>query len=102
MIKIEKDGKELTVPKSAYNNFYKNAGWTKVGGKDQETVQLEAVEPADDSEWDEALAEEEQEPTKPLSEMSRSELEQLARKKGISLAGLSNTRQIREAVKAAL
>ena len=98
MVKIVKDGRELTVPKSAYNNFYKNAGWTEVGGKRQ----LEAVEPADDSEWDEALAEEEQEPTKPLSEMSRSELEQLARKKGISLAGLSNTRQIREAVKAAL
>nr|DAH85015.1 MAG TPA: HeH/LEM domain [Bacteriophage sp.] len=99
MIKIEKDGKELMVPKSAYNNFYKNAGWTKVGGKKQEAMQFESV---DDSEWDEALAEEEQEPTKPLSEMNRSELEQLARERGISLAGLSNTKQIREAVKAAL
>lgn len=102
MVRIVKGEKELTVPKNAYDNFYKNAGWTKVGGKKQNGVQPEAVEPADDSEWDEALAEEEQEPTKPLSEMSRSELEQLARAKGISLAGLSNTRQIREAVKAAM
>lgn len=98
MLKIVKDGKELKVPTSAYKNFYKNAGWL-VSCEDNRDVQASFSE---DSEWDEALAEEEQEPTKPLSEMNRNELEQLAKGMGISLAGLTNTKQIREAIKAAM
>lgn len=97
MIKIVKDGKGLTVPTSAYKNFYKNAGWSVADASG--VVQ---PDPSEDAEWDEVLTEEEQEPTKPLSEMNRGELERLAEQMGISLAGLSNTRQIREALKAAM
>ena len=97
MLKIVKDGKELKVPVSAYKNFYKNAGWFV--SEDNRKIHTSFNE---DSEWDEALAEEEQEPTKPLSEMNRNELEQLAKEMGISLAGLTNTKQIREAIKAAM
>lgn len=114
MIVIKKGSKRLKVTKSAYKNFYKNAGWKKVSDTETKVtneVPVEATEDLtepstedaeviedDDEDWDE----EDEEPSKPLSEMNRAELEEFAGKLGVSLAGLSTNKQIREAIKAAM
>lgn len=117
MIKIYKAGKRpLKVTTSAFNNFYKHSGWStekpQTGKRSQkvveESVESEVEEQAltdedatnsdwDDTDWDEA-----DQPTKPLSEMNRAELEQLAEEKGVSLAGLTNVKQMREVLKAVM
>lgn len=97
MIVIEKGAKTLEVSKSAYENFYRNAGWHSVEGSDLDTATV-ALDDVDEDAWDKALSEEE--PTKPLSEMNRAELEAEAKRQGVSLAGLSSNKQIRDALRA--
>lgn len=89
MIIIKKGNKELKVTNSSYKNFYKSAGWQIIGN-------VNKVEEESEN-WDEVLEEIEQK--KPLSEMNRYELEQYASELGVSLAGLTTNKQIREAIK---
>lgn len=104
MVVIKKGTNRLKVTNSAYKNFYQYAGWvveeekTKKKEKPQPEVNNDEVS---DEEWDEAMSDDE-EPTKPLSEMNRAELEELAKELGVNLAGLSTNKQIREAIKAAM
>lgn len=104
MLRIKKHGKELTVANSAYRNFYKGAGWQVVGNVSGHKPHEHMAEESDttDEEWDDAMADEDEEPTKPLSEMNRAELEAMASRLGVSLAGLSTNKQIREAIKASM
>lgn len=91
--------KELLVPVSAYENFYKGAGWTK-----GDVVSEASLEEGDEDEWEgyDDGEEGEEEFIKPLSEMSRSELEAYAAKLGVDLTGLNSNKQYREAIKAAM
>ena len=115
-VNIVKNGKVMNVTRSAFLNFFANLGWveanasTPVKAKKEkvEEVSDEIVEPIEEvpeetteDEWDEAINEEEEEDEeiqKPLSEMSKKELIQLATEKGINTNGM-NTNQIREALK---
>lgn len=122
MVVIVKGDKKLTVPTSAYNNYYKNAGWIIRNGKKQEkelednnSVEKEEKEViddvteeteensnedadgSDDEDWDSVMEDEEVE--KPLSEMNRQELEDKAASLGVDITGLSTNKQIREAIR---
>lgn len=103
MIRIQKgegeSRKELKVPAAAFNNFYKGAGWQKV-----DAVPESASMEAEEDEWDgyEDGEEGDDEFTKPLSEMTRPELEAYAAKLGVDLTGLNSNKQYREAIKAAM
>ena len=88
----------LTVPTSAYDNFYKGAGWRIVSSAVSKTV-LNVAEEVD--EWD-GYDDSEEEITKPLSEMNRTELEEYAAKLGVDLSGLTSNKQYREAIKSAM
>ena len=102
MVRIKKGDKEKVVASSAYKNFYEGAGWHIVGKSSRAKVrENNSDDEISDEEWDDAMADDD-EPSKPLSEMNRSELEALAEKMGVSLVGLSNNKQIREAIKAAM
>lgn len=88
--------KVLTIPKSAYDNFYKGAGWQF----DSATAKTSKTSLEED-EWA-GYDENEEEITKPLSEMNRAELEEYAAKLGVDLSGLTSNKQYREAIKAAM
>lgn len=99
MVRIKKGKKKLRVAASAYKNFYQHAGWELVNNKQVKEIQRKATEDdnaegAQDADLDDV--------TKPLSEMDRKELEELAEERGISLAGLTTVKQMREALKAAV
>ena len=98
MVKIEKVGVgQLTVPDKAFDNYYKAAGWHVVeGGK--KATKATKVEETEEDEW--AGFEEEEEVTKPLSEMNRPEMEAFAAKRGIDISGATSNRQLRELLKA--
>lgn len=94
MITIEKEGtgRCLQVSKAAYDIYYQNFGWV---------IRKDDAPPEDmEDEWEEA--DNEVLLSKPLSEMSREEMEKVAALKGISLEGLANNRQIREVLKGAI
>ena len=104
------DGKRLVVPSAAYDNFYKGAGWRKVDDnsvvpmkktkRNVDTAPVSDVNDVDDAdEWD-GYEDDQEEYTKPLSEMNREELEKYAEKLGVDLTGLSTAKQYREAIKA--
>lgn len=104
-VKIFKGSKEKLVPKSSFDNFYKNSGWslgeaveTSKEEIKEEPIQEEVDETTDD-EWDEAIDEEVE---KPLSEMNNTELIQYAADNNIDITGLKGNKQIREAIKAAM
>lgn len=85
---IEKNGREIPVTEEAYRIYFKSFGWKiKKGSKNKENNT--------DDEWDEIPVKS----RKPLSEMSKDELEMLAAEKGISLSGLTNIKQMREALR---
>lgn len=90
--------KELTVPTAAFDNFYKGAGWQKVDTASEPIIESE------EDEWDgyDENEDNEEEFTKPLSEMTRPELEAYAAKLGVDLSGLTSNKQYREAIKAAM
>lgn len=102
MLKIQKgegEGKkELLVPNGAFKNFFEGAGWHRVG-----VVSEVKADESEEDEWsDYEEGEEDDEFTKPLSEMSRAELEAYAAKLGVDLTGLNSNKQYREAIKAAM
>lgn len=101
MIKIKKGVKVREVPKSAYNNFYKGAGW-EIAEPDEETYKEENPinerNAEDKNEEDEWADYEEDEVEKPLSEMNGTELREKAESLGIDVTGLTN-KQMREKIK---
>lgn len=93
--------KQLKVSRSAFKNFYQNAGWqlseenvTKIG-KANSNDEAEGTEDG----WDEVL--EEEAVTKPISEMTREELLAKAESLGIETTNAS-TKQLRAMIKAAM
>lgn len=118
MVRIAKGKYINSVPKSAYNNFFKSQGWVIVGEKSTPpTTFKEPVEPVkevvkedkgteeewDDSleEWDDSLEElQDEEAEKPLSDMNKAELIAKAKSLGIYDTNLSTNKQLREAIKA--
>lgn len=104
MVLIKKNNKTMTVPNSAYNNFYKQNGWDIVNGIVEEPVVTDEVTPEEeltDDDW--ADIEEEEEETagieKPLSEMNRKELEAKALSLGINISKANSNKEIRELIK---
>lgn len=98
--------KILIVPASAFDNFYKGAGWTLADEEERREEEVldeeELVDEGDASEEDEWADVVEDEVEKPLSEMNRSELEAKALSLGVDLTGLTSNKQYREAIKAAM
>lgn len=115
-VEIQRGNDKKTVSFSSFKNFFENAGW-KVAGenpatsiptkkevkKEKKQVKEEKVEEKVDpvkDEWDEVLNEEVEEEgiEKPISEMTRKELIKYAEEHGISLVGLNNVNQFRNAI----
>ena len=91
--------KQLKVSRSAFKNFYQNAGWElSQTNAIREVAKVEDTEATDEG-WDEVL--EEEEVTKPLSEMTREELLHKAASLGIDTTNAS-TKQLRAMIKAAM
>lgn len=89
MITIEKltnDGlKQTKVTETAYENFFKPAGWKK--------------SEEENNEWDDWSESEGEGISKPLSEMNRQELISYAESKEIDLGGETNTKKIRDIIR---
>lgn len=116
MITIIKNGKTTKVSKSAFENFYKGAGWVEKDSdvvsvdysnkriekikevRQQETVEEPVEEDESDEDWEAAMQEDDVE--KPLSEMNNYELKQKAESLGIDISGLKSNKEIREAIRA--
>ena len=110
MIKIAKGNLVNSVPKSAFDNYFKSQGWEIAGGdytlpvpdKVEEFVKAEenSVEDVNDDEWDEVMDElSDDEAEKPLSEMNKEELISKAKKMGIDISNLSTNKQLRGAIR---
>ena len=111
-VEIKKKNKKLIVTDSAFNNFYKNAGWelsspSQASKKEVvEDVKKEEVENTEqeldeiEEDWD--SIEDDEEVSKPISEMNNAELKEYATKLGIDISGLSSNKQLREAIKAVI
>lgn len=109
MVKIAKGNLVNTVPKSAFDNFFKSQGWEMVEGdytpsipiveeKEVEEVAEEQEENSD--EWDEVMDElKDDEVEKPLSDMNKEELISKANSLGMDITGLNTNKQLREAIK---
>jgi hypothetical protein len=113
-VEISRGKEKRVVSMSSYKNFFKSAGWKLAGEipatsqsiekveKKKETKKEEKVEEPVKDEWDEVLSDEEveddDEAEKPISEMTKKEMQEYAEKKGISLAGLSTASQYRQAI----
>lgn len=107
-IEIIKDGELKKVSKSAFKNFFENAGWVESNESTQPIVSNEkqmteenideeiADEEIADEAWDDDIDE------KPLSEMNRNELISLADRLGVDISGMSKNAQIRDAIKSAM
>lgn len=111
MITIAKGKKTMTVTNSAFHNFYENAGWEVKGNVKEDKVVTKSskkeIEPepvvedeASDEDWEEAMNDEEVE--KPLSEMTRAELEVKATELGIEVKKDISNKQLRELIKKAI
>lgn len=101
MVIISKEEKKLRVTNKAYDNFYKNSGWTIVKqlGANKK-VDVKKLEKEEQDEWDNV--DEDSDARKPLSDMNRQELEEYAAELGVDLTGLTSNKQFREAIKAAM
>lgn len=116
MVKITKNGKRMEVPSAAFQSFYKNAGWSledrcseqddpldEVSGLLEDDPEYDGPEEPDDSEWDEAIAEEEPEMPdgveKPVAKMNRDELLKKAESMGIDVSGNPSNNKIREMIR---
>ena len=111
-VEIKKKNKKSVVTDSAFNNFYKNAGWelsspSQASKKEVvEDVKKEEVENTEqepdeiEEDWD--SIEDDEEVSKPISEMNNAELKEYATKLGIDISGLSSNKQLREAIKAVI
>lgn len=112
-VEIQRGNEKKKVSFASFENFFKSAGW-KVAGeipatsapvkkelkREKKQVKEEKVDPVPvKDEWDEVLSEEDEEGIeKPISEMTRKELIKYAKDHGISLAGLNNVNQFRNAI----
>lgn len=117
MILIKKGKLRNKVTRTAYDNFYKSAGWIIDGEPKKENKGSKVLdkglagiedsqnfsgEDADDEEsaWEEALSGESS--SKPLSEMNKNELEEYAAELGVDVTGMTKISQMREAIKAVM
>lgn len=97
MIKIKKGNKVMTVTKAAYKNFFINTEWVMVDESTAEVVEDATEQTDDDSEgWDD------EEVTKPISEMTMEELETYANEHGIDISGGSTAKQVKAIIKATI
>lgn len=99
MIVIKKGKSKMKVAKSAYNNFYKGAGW-EIDDEVSSVVYSSESDENDNSNEDDEWAGYEDEETieKDLSEMSHAELKEKAESLGIDTTGM-NTKQLRAKLK---
>lgn len=104
MLVIKKGKSKMKVAKSAYNNFYKGAGWEiddEVSAVVYSSESDKKIEDNnsnnEDDEWEDYVDEEET-MEKDLSEMSHSELKEKAESLGIDTTGM-NTKQLRAKLK---
>lgn len=110
MIKIEKNGKTLVVPRTAFKEYYENQGWKESGNShkkkvdEKKTEEPKVEEPeVEESESDEEdWSEFEDEVEKPLSEMNKNELKEKAISLGIDIPADVTNSQLRELIKSAL
>lgn len=101
MLVIKKGKSKMKVAKSAYNNFYKGAGWEIDDEVSSVVYSSESDEKLgnDSNEDDEWAGYEDEDPTeKDLSEMSHAELKEKAESLGIDTTGM-NTKQLRAKLK---
>lgn len=101
MLVIKKGKSKMKVAKSAYNNFYKGAGWEIDDEVSSVVYSSESDEKLgnDSNEYDEWAGYEDEEPIeKDLSEMSHAELKEKAESLGIDTTGM-NTKQLRAKLK---
>lgn len=92
MVRIEKLGRTpMVVPQSAYENFFKNSGWTLSGSVGTEPQVSESLE----DEWEEV----DQEYEKPLGEMDLEELRNKAADMGLDVSGLTTPKQVRDKIR---
>ena len=101
MLVIKKGKSKMKVAKSAYNNFYKGAGWEIDDEVSSIVYSSESDEKLgndsnEDDEW--AGYEDEESIEKDLSEMSHAELKEKAESLGIDTTGM-NTKQLRAKLK---
>lgn len=103
MLVIKKGKSKMKVAKSAYNNFYKGAGWeiddevsTVVYSSESDEKIEDNNSNNEDDEW--AGYEDEETIEKDLSEMSHAELKEKAESLGIDTTGM-NTKQLRAKLK---
>lgn len=94
MITILKGNKKMEVAKSAFDNFYRNAGWI------EEVKPLpKASQEPEDEDWDDALEEEYGE--KPLSQMNNTELIEKAVSLGLDVDANMTNKRLRELIRGA-
>lgn len=115
-VKMTKNGKVKEVTQSAFDNYFKNAGWEisdNISAKaveaesenvvehenvvEQETIVDDVIENTIEDEWNDV--EEDEAVEKPISEMDREELKAFAESHNIDIEGLTKISQIREAIK---
>lgn len=95
MIRIEKPGAtSKTVARSAYDNYFENAGWSISGAVGSVSAKQTQSDDLKD-EWDDA----EEEIEKPISEMNLEELQIKAAEMGLDVSGLSTPKQIRDKIR---
>lgn len=112
MVKISKNGKTMTISRSAYKNFYEQNGWRIESGVDKENaIELKVEEDKSnevydqddltDDDWADVVEDESEleEVTKPISEMNKKELEALAKELGIDTSSVSTNKQLRELIR---
>ena len=99
MLVIKKGKSKMKVAKSAYNNFYKGAGW-EIDDEVSSVVYSSESDENDNSNEDDEWAgyEDEESIEKDLSEMSHAELKEKAESLGIDTTGM-NTKQLRAKLK---
>lgn len=98
---MSKNGNTVEVTQSAYDNYFKNAGWELVNKPAPQPIKNNKSKVEETKEIDE-WSDYEDDVTKPISEMNREELVDYANKNGIDITGLIKNNQIREAIKAAM
>lgn len=103
-VEIKKGNKIVSTTEAAYSNFFKSNGWKLVKNLQPKLAKNETKEeePVADNEWDEVIEEEANEIQKPLSEMNRNELIELANSLGVDVSNLNKNAQLREAIKAVM
>lgn len=95
MVEIRKGDEKMEVARSAFENFYKNAGWiSSARSLPNSSVENEA------DEWDDALLEDQGE--KPLSQMNNTELIEKAISLGLNVGSNPTNKQLRSMIKNAI